>query len=117
MIQYRWYVGYKQQDGKPVGGLMESAVIDYLMGIFKGVTMYPSAGLWREDVSPLTLSGHPQQDGDPNVHREQTIVLEVVTEVSVSMPSPLQVAKVLAELTNQKTVMYTAVSLEEGGYV
>ena len=99
MIQYRWYVGCNQRDGKKVTEPMRQAVIDYLMGTFKGVTMYPSAGLWLDD--------------DSDLHREETIVFEVVTEV---MHSAVEVAKVLAGMANQKAVMYTTVALHAGGF-
>ena len=100
MIQYRWYVGCTQQDGERVTEPMRQAVIDYLMGLFKGVTMYPSAGVWLDDDSEL--------------HREQTIVFEVVT---TEVPnSPRKVAELLARMANQKAVLYTVVSLIHSGY-
>ncbi len=101
MMQYRFYVGLNQQDGKPVTEQQKKDVIDRLLDSYTGITMYASAGLWTEDGER---------------HREDTIVFETVVIVADTLPNPADVAQDLAGMANQKSVLYTGVRLLDSGF-
>lgn len=96
MIQYRWYIGTAQQDGTPVDGDQKKKVADLLIEKFGGATMYATAGMWRDDGE---------------IYQEHTIVFEVIAEGGQGAAT---IAKDLARIAGQKSVLWTSVRLNSG---
>ncbi len=101
MMQYRFYIGYTQQDGDLVTEQQKEEICKYLLGAYLGFTMYPTAGMWMDDGE---------------LQREQSVVFETVVIGTEGVPNPCDIAVELARIANQKSVLYTGVVLKDGGF-
>lgn len=104
MRQLRWYVGTVQQDGESVTQQQRKDVIDLLILAYGGATMYSTQGFWSPGpFDPLTI--------------ENTFVFEVITD-DADYPSPnmREIADSIRDLANQKSVLFTDININSGGF-